>query len=144
MNDSDIDKIERLADTWQVEMPEENFFINLPERVRQQAEIQKASWWETVGASLGAATAMVVILAIGAYFLGVGLGQQKRLMAAAAEWQAESASWEKIDMVLEEAQRVGVSGLHQYLSPDGVEKASLALAQSAADMDYLELLAYEP
>jgi hypothetical protein len=125
--DSDIEKIERLAGAWSLEMPDERFFINLPAKVLDKAAASPRPWWTRVAAPAGAVAAMALLLAAGAIFAGREVRGTDRMFRAAAEWSSESADWDGIDRVLSEASEAGVSGLHHYLDPSGLETAVLAM-----------------
>lgn len=129
INDSDIKKIERLADAWTMEMPDERFFINLPAKTLDKAAAVAKPWWARLAVPAGAVAAMVMLLAAGAFFAGREVRGADRLARAAAQWTSESADWEGIDQVLAEAHDAGMTGLHRYLDPSGLETAAAALDQ---------------
>lgn len=144
INDSDIKKIERLADAWAMEMPDERFFVNLPAKVLEEAGRDSRPWWSLLGVGRlwpagGAAAFMVLLLAVGMVFLEREVRGTDRLLTAAAEWSSESAGWDGIDRVLAEADAAGISGLHSYLDASGLETAASAVDQypSSQDVDYV-------
>jgi len=127
ITDTDIKKIEQLSGTWQVEMPDERFFVNLPVKVLERALERPRPLWSRLALPAGAAAAAALMLGAG---LAMTVGQARdngRMMRAAAEWNSESDDWEHIDQALAEARESGVTGLHRYFDGSGLETAATAM-----------------
>jgi len=107
ISDSDIRKIEQLAGSWQVEMPDERFFANLAANVQERARSPARPWWRPMLAPLAGVLGMLLLLGFGWWQLSAGI-EQNRLAQAAADWSVERVDWENIDSVLEE---LGTGGL---------------------------------
>jgi hypothetical protein len=138
ITDSDIRKIEQLAEAWQVEMPDERFFINLPVKVLESVQVAPRPWWSIAAVPAGAVAAMVVFLGLGSFLTGREIVNNNRLARAAVERSVEDEDWEDIDGLLAEADQASVSGLHRYFKNSSLEKAASALDEytlAAAD-DY--------
>ncbi len=138
ITETDIKKIESLVDAWEVQMPDDRFFVNLPAKVLDGALKPRKAWWSRLPVPIGAAAAAALILAFGIFLAGREARGTGRLMLAAAEWSSESADWEGIDQVLAEAQNAGISDLHRYLDASGLESAASAVDQYAniQSLDY--------
>lgn len=139
INDSDIKKIERLADSWEVRMPDERFFINLPAKVMEQAGEEPRPWWLRLVLPAGAATLMAVLAIAGLFITGREALISRHFVNASVEWGAEGQDWENLDRVLAEAQDAGVSGLYRYLDATGLESAASAIEQYSSEDDALML-----
>lgn len=129
INDTDIKKIEHLAVAWEVRMPDERFFINLPAKVMEQAREDRRPWWLRLPVPAGAVALMAAMAVAGFLMAGRDAADSRHLAKAAVEWDAEGRDWENLDRVLAEAQDAGVSGLHRYLDTTGLESAASVLDQ---------------
>lgn len=127
LNDSDIKKIERLADCWEVRMPDERFFVNLPAKVLHQAAKAPSPWWARLTVPAGAVATIVLLLAFGFFGTLSEIRGTNSLTLAAVQLASESVDWEGIDLVLAEAKDAGISGLHHYLDPSGLESAAAVI-----------------
>ncbi len=141
ITDSDIRKIERLADAWEVQMPAESFFVNLPAKVMVQVREKPRPWWFRLPVPAGAAALMAVIAVAGFFIAGRDAARSRHLAKAAVEWDAEGRDWENLDRVLAEAQDAGVSDLHRYLDAAGLESAASTLDRYPSDEEDALLLA---
>jgi len=137
ITDSEIRKIERLADVWQVEMPDESFFINLPAKVWERAEETKRPWLELL-VPAGALTALVIVLVLGLGYQAGQMARQQRLAMAAAQWLAEDADWEDIDRVIGQAREANISDLHRYFDDNSLVTAAAALESNTLSDDRSE------
>jgi hypothetical protein len=89
----------KLMDAWQVEDPEDYFFINLP--VKIQESLVPVPWWRKLSLPWGAvAGSMAVLALVFGFQLGRELRLEKNLASAAAEWGIENYGWERLDEVL--------------------------------------------
>jgi hypothetical protein len=94
----------QLAGSWEVEMPEEKFFINLPVVVGESLRAKPASWWRKGWIYWGALSgAMAAVMLLFAWQLGAGIKADSRLVKAASEWGLDDYGWERVDEVLSQA-----------------------------------------
>ncbi|MBI4727491.1 hypothetical protein HY768_09810 [candidate division TA06 bacterium] len=105
--DRTTQKLLQLVGSWQVEMPEDRFFINLPVMVEEKVKERPSSWWQKGwiywGALSGAMTAAVLLFA---WQLGTGISADGRLARAASEWGLDDYGWERVDEVLVQSGQV--------------------------------------
>jgi len=105
--DPTTQKLLQLAGRWEVEMPDERFFINLPVTVGESFRERPAPWWQKGwvywGTLSGAMTAVMLLLV---WQLGTGLNANNKLANAASEWGLDDYGWEKVDEVLAQSDQV--------------------------------------
>ena len=97
-------KLLQLAGSWEVEMPEERFFINLPVAVGEKLRERPASWWQKGWVCWGTLSgAMTAVMLLFAWQLGAGIKADNQLVKAASEWGLDDYGWERVDEVLSQA-----------------------------------------
>lgn len=94
----------KLMDAWQVEEPEERFFINLPVKVRESLTAAPVPWWRRMALPWTAVAGSMAILAlVFALQLTRDIRCEKNLLSAATEWGIENYGWERVDEVLSQS-----------------------------------------
>jgi len=97
-------KLLQLAGSWEVEMPEERFFINLPVVVAEILRAKPVSWWQKGWIYWGTLSgAMTAVMLLFAWQLGTGINSSNKLVRAASEWGIDDYGWERVDEVLSQA-----------------------------------------
>ncbi|MHB8155907.1 MAG: hypothetical protein ACYDEQ_00685 [Desulfocucumaceae bacterium] len=97
-------KLLQLAGIWEVEMPEERFFINLPVVVAESLRAKPVSWWQKGWIYWGTLSgAMTAVMLLFAWQLGAGINADNQLVKAASEWGLDDYGWERVDEVLSQA-----------------------------------------
>jgi hypothetical protein len=105
--DSSTQKLLQLAGSWEVEMPDERFFINLPVTVGEKLRKRPVSWWQKGWIYWGALSgAMTAVMLLFAWQLGTGLRAEDTLSQAASEWGLEDYGWERVDEALVQSDQV--------------------------------------
>jgi hypothetical protein len=90
-----------ILDKWQVEMPDQQFFINLPAVVQQAALKPDRPWWRAVLAPLPVTSfIMAAVLAIGIATIQSRISTDNRISLTAAHWASENYGWSNIDEAL--------------------------------------------
>ncbi len=98
---SDLE-LSAMMDKWQVEMPDQQFFANLPAVVQQAAMKPAKPWWSFVFAPMPVTSfIMVAALAFGIVTMQSRISTDKRISLTAARWASESYGWSNIDQALE-------------------------------------------
>ena len=96
-----------MLDAWEVEMPEDRFFINLPVTVEENLRAKPVSWWQKGWIYWGALSgAMTAVMLLFAWQLGTGLKADDNLSQAASEWGLEDYGWERVDEALVQSDQV--------------------------------------
>jgi hypothetical protein len=91
-----------ILDKWQVEMPDQQFFANLPAVVQQAALKPSRPWWSAVLAPLPVTSfIMVAALAFGIATIQSRISSDNRISLTAAHWASENYGWSNIDEALE-------------------------------------------
>jgi len=124
-------KLLQLTGSWEVEMPEDRFFINLPVMVTEKLRERPASWWQKGWIYWGALSgAMAAVMLLFAWQLGAGITAGNNLAQAASEWGLDDYGWERVDEVLSQADKSTElsSNLKEYSS-------QLLLEYSITDQD---------
>ncbi|MDP2807861.1 MAG: hypothetical protein Q8O74_06980 [bacterium] len=97
-------KLLQLAGRWEVEMPSERFFINLPVVVGESLRKRPVSWWQKGWVYWGTLSgAMTAVMLLFAWQLGTGINADNNLAKAASEWGLDDYGWERVDEVLSQA-----------------------------------------
>ncbi|MBI5805607.1 hypothetical protein HZA73_06130 [candidate division TA06 bacterium] len=110
-NDNDIknqdlaaQKLLQLAGNWEVEMPEDRFFTNLPVVVAESLRAKPVSWWQKGWICWGTLSgAMTAVMLLFVWQLGTGINANNNLDKAASEWGIDNYGWERVDEVLSQA-----------------------------------------
>jgi len=98
---SDLE-LSAMMDKWQVLMPDQQFFANLPALVQQAAMKPAKPWWSFVFAPMPVTSfIMVAALAFGIVTMHVRISTDKRISLTAARWASENYGWSNIDQALE-------------------------------------------
>ncbi|MBU1355970.1 MAG: hypothetical protein KJ620_05340 [Candidatus Edwardsbacteria bacterium] len=139
-----------ILDKWQVEMPDQQFFANLPAVVQQAALKPSRPWWSAVLAPLPVTSfIMVAALAFGIATIQSRISSDNRISLTAAHWASEKYGWSNIDEALEAvAQDIPVSqnnSHEKYLSTlqkgtylYGTDNAAQMLDElSETEMEYI-------
>ena len=101
-------KLLQLAGSWEVEMPEDRFFINLPVVVTESLRAKPVSWWQKGWIYWGTLSgAMTAVMLLFAWQLGTGINANNNLAKAASEWGIDEYGWERVDEVLSQAGQSG-------------------------------------
>ncbi len=94
----------KLLDAWEVEMPEDRFFINLPVVVAESLRAKPVSWWQKGWIYWGTLSgAMTAVMLLFAWQLGSGINSSNKLVRAASEWGIDDYGWGKVDEALSQA-----------------------------------------
>jgi hypothetical protein len=97
----------KMLNAWEVEMPGERFFINLPVTVGERMRERPVSWWQRGwvywGALSGALTAVILLFA---WQMGTALKADDSLAKAASEWGLDDYGWERVDEVMAQSDQV--------------------------------------
>jgi hypothetical protein len=102
--DPTAQKLLQLADRWEVEMPSDKFFINLPVTVGQSLRERPAPWWQKGWVYWGTlAGSMAAVMLMFAWQLGTGISAGNHLAKAASEWGLDDYGWERVDEVISQA-----------------------------------------
>lgn len=150
-NDIKIMSDERLAavmDRWQVAMPDQQFFVNLPAVVQLGSAKRTKHWWVPVFAPMPVTSfVMLFLLTFGFVTIRSQLASEKKLSQTAASWVSEGYGWSNIDKALEvmaegipETQRDAkyLSTLHQGTYLYGDDNASQMMDDlTETEMEYL-------
>lgn len=141
-NDNDINnqdhstqKLLQLAGSWEVEMPDDRFFINLPVVVKESVRVKEISWWQKGWICWGTLSgAMTAVMLLFAWQLGAGISADNQLVKAASEWGLDDYGWERVDEVL------GQSGSYAQVSSSlkDYDSAILLEYNSLTDQDDYE------
>ncbi|MDO9390854.1 MAG: hypothetical protein Q7U71_03665 [bacterium] len=124
-------KLLQLAHSWEVEMPEDRFFINLPVVVAESLRAKPVSWWQRGWIYWGTLSgAMTAVMLLFAWQLGTGISANNNLAKAASEWGIDDYGWERVDEVLSQAGQN--DGLSPSLQTYGSE---VLLDYSTSDQD---------
>lgn len=95
-------KLAALLEQWQVEMPNQQFFINLPAMVQRAALKPAKPWWSFIFAPMPVTSfIMVISLVFGIATMQTRISTDKRLSLTAARWASENYGWANIDEALE-------------------------------------------
>lgn len=130
-NNSLDQNLAKLLDAWEVEMPEDRFFINLPVVVAESLRARPVSWWQKGWIYWGTLSgAMTVVMLLFAWQLGTGINANNNLAKAASEWGIDDYGWERVDEVLSQAGQS--DGLSPSLQTYGSE---VLLEYSTSDQD---------
>lgn len=93
-----------LMDQWRVEMPDQQFFANLPAVVQAAAALNSIPWWRAILSPLPAMSFLLIaLLSAGIFGLGQRMAAENSLARAAARWASEDYGWASIDRALEAA-----------------------------------------
>ncbi len=91
-----------LMDKWRVEMPDQQFFANLPAVVQAGAGQNSLPWWRAILSPLPAMSfGLIALLSVGLFGLGQRMAAENGLARAAARWASEDYGWASIDRALE-------------------------------------------
>jgi hypothetical protein len=99
MSDEQLFKI---MEQWQAEMPDQQFFVNLPATVQIAAAKTEKPWWSVVLAPLSVTSyVLAVLLSFGVVNMHASIKSNKNMSMAAANWVSEKYGWSNIDEALE-------------------------------------------
>lgn len=139
-----------ILDKWQMEMPDQQFFINLPTLVQQAALKPGKPWWSVVFAPMPVTSfIMVVSLAFGIVTMQARISTDNKISLTAARWASENYGWSNIDEALEviagempatqtSAQEKYLSTLQKGIYMNGSDDAAQMLDElSETEMEYL-------
>lgn len=148
---SDLE-LSAILDKWQVEMPDPQFFANLPAVVQQAAMKPAKPWWSVVFAPMPVTSyVLIAALSFGIAAMQSRISTDKNISLTAARWASEKYGWSNIDEALEavaEDLPVSRNNSHEkYLSNlqketylDGSDNASQLLDElSETEMEYILL-----
>jgi len=91
-----------IMDKWQVEMPDQQFFVNLAVVVQQEAMKKPRPWWSTVFAPMPVTSFLILFaLAFGITAMQSRISADRKLSLTAANWASEHYGWSNIDEALE-------------------------------------------
>jgi len=91
-----------IMDKWQVELPDQQFFVNLAAVVQQEATQKPRPWWSTVLAPMPVTSfLMLFILTFGITAMRSRISADRKLSLTAANWASEHYGWSNIDEALE-------------------------------------------
>lgn len=144
------EQIYNMIDKWEIEMPEQQFFINLPALVQQAALKPKKPWWSVVFAPMPVTSfIMLFILAFGIVTMQSRISTDKKISLTAAKWASENYGWSNIDEALEviagempstqnSTQEKYLSTLQKGIYMNGSDDAAQMLDElSETEMEYL-------
>ena len=95
-------ELSAVLDKWQVEMPDPQFFINLPAVIQQTALKPAKPWWSAVLAPMPVTSfVMAAALAFGIAMISSRISSDNRIFLTAAHWASENYGRSNIDEALE-------------------------------------------
>ena len=91
-----------MMDKWQVEMPDQQFFVNLPATVQTAVAKAEKPWWSLILAPLSITSfVLAAVLSFSVFNMHASIRTDKNMSLAAANWVSEKYGWSNIDEALE-------------------------------------------